>query len=113
MTLVDEANTNVWRINDTTSRTALEVFQIQQMLPTLGGGDGSGRNLAARQAAWAGREQRDPKKEMEELELAMRKWHAFEDTKREAVSRIKELGGSPPRCVTVSDRLPPSGAPSS
>ena len=45
---------------------------------------------------------------MKELELAMQKWHAFEDTKREALSRIKELGGSPPRCVTVSsqDRLP-------
>jgi hypothetical protein len=113
LTVVDEANANVGRINDTTSRTALEVFQIQQILPTLGGGDGSNKNLAARQAAWSQRESRNPEQEMVELELAMRKWHAFEDTKREAVSRIKELGGSPPRCVTVTDRLPPSGAPSS
>merc|ERR1719238_790054 len=52
LTICDEANTNVGRINDTTSRTALEVFQLQQLVPTLGGGDGSNKNLAQRQAAW-------------------------------------------------------------
>merc|ERR1719409_2238786 len=43
----------------------------------------------------------------------MKKWHKCEEVKRTAVTRIQEMGGSPPRCVQLHSQLPPTGNPQS
>jgi hypothetical protein len=111
---VSDTSETVSKMNETTSRTAMDVFGISQVTENLANGDAGGQaRFASRQQAWNKRDVRDQAKEMEELEMAMKKWYKFEEQKREAVSRIHELGGSPPRCVTLHANLPPSGAPSS
>merc|ERR1719375_1223679 len=92
--------------------------QMQHLQQNAGRGPSVGPEQMARDKQRADafnsyRQPVDPQREMLELEIAMKKWHQCEEVKRSAVSRIQDLGGSPPRCVTLHSKLPPTGNPQS
>jgi hypothetical protein len=55
-------------------------------------------------------EPRHVERELRELEEGMQQWHRLEDMKRQAVQKIQQLGGSPPRAVTMNKAHVPATA---